>query len=983
MSYFQRLSDTSPSFPAEYYTPAFVRSLIAAVYQHGKPLTPQENLFLISLPRHSTGLHIAHDLLTSSNANEAYQLQFAAHLLTQSLEHTPAIQLSPQLLEHLVQLLLQFYQADDNPVAEKVCRQLLAGVGMLVRMKPDWKVRFRAVARALQPDFFETHQPPPKALNVFFVFVKFNTLRNRGSESTEWECVEIVVDYFNQLLNAQMNMYTPHQVKYLRILSDWYAETSQRFGTPTEHFGHLVLRIAQYIDCPARQSFPWGDLQMQAVETLGELLQNPDIHLLQNSLIELLRIILQFPMNERVQTLVHSEGGMEAAYSYLETIARVLLKFSFEFADIVVACSEDEKTRGLFYEYVRRLCVLSEPFPEKNGGWDGEARFSQQAILAFREFLNLIHEMCGTGSEVSERLLPDFKIFFGILIKKACLPPPEMIKQWNQEERESFASFRADIQLTMEAFAAAVGTTLYEWFGEEFDACLNNMQHKDAQIRLTALCHLLRFSYNAHLPSELITALFEHLDKCMKVASREVVCEAFAAMGVWIPLLAETNNQAIVQNVITIALYGMREKDVQLTGVCATVLTAVADVDVKELLRSYADVAECIKMNLVGKVGNRISLLSLFAIWGHMIASLVPENAVPEVDGVYDVFDKMLQSVPANEKQRLLKTASLFPAFFQALGRHMEDEQLPGAYRVYEAIARLGLRLLDALHSRGVFGWNDPKLTVDDTFADLIKPLLCAAGPAVGNILHVVVPFVENSLSRRPTAGIMRCIVELLTKYLDRPGCEDLFARLTMHTINSVMTLSEATDWMDHFMVYRPFVLAIYPVVRQQPMLFSLQPVPWEKLIAFVAKLICTPPSGDEESQVQISVLFEELLRMKPPKTVLMNGENHFKTLVVSSYGEKFIEQFLRVFRNPYAHDAEVKVCCECFYAMLAELPAETKHWIESVIAAVNREETCDPNMAFVKLLSSILAQRSKSGVARQVSTYRQKFILIPGVLGQ
>lgn len=152
-------------------------------------------------------------------------------------------------------------------------------------------------------------------------------------------------------------------------------------GTPGEKTGDLMVFVAKFIDCPKRQQFPWGSVQVQAALTLGEFLGLSDIHLLQNSLLEVLRIILNFPMVDRVRSMT----SFEDVQGYLETMAKVLLEFNLEFADVVVACSEKPETKGLLVELVKRLRLLADPFPERQPGTFCEQAFSKDAIIAFSE----------------------------------------------------------------------------------------------------------------------------------------------------------------------------------------------------------------------------------------------------------------------------------------------------------------------------------------------------------------------------------------------------------------------------------------------------------------------------------------------------------------------------------------------------------------------------------------------------------------------
>lgn len=96
-------------------------------------------------------------------------------------------------------------------------------------------------------------------------------------------------------------------------------------------------------------------------------------------------------------------------------------------------------------------------------------------MYAWSLLQSLMYEMCGSGSEVADPLLPELKGIFRILVKKSCKPPADIFSRWSQDEKEIFAELQKDIHKAAESLALAVPQALICWFLEEFEACLKDI----------------------------------------------------------------------------------------------------------------------------------------------------------------------------------------------------------------------------------------------------------------------------------------------------------------------------------------------------------------------------------------------------------------------------------------------------------------------------------------------------------------------------
>jgi hypothetical protein len=68
-----------------------------------------------------------------------------------------------------------------------------------------------------------------------------------------------------------------------------------------------------------------------------------------------------------------------------------------------------------------------------------------------------------------------------------------------------------------------------------------------------------------------------------------------------------------------------------------------------------------------------------------------------------------------------------------------------------------------------------------------------------------------------------------------------------------------------------------------------------------------------------------------------------------------------------------VKMCADCLFVMLTEMGVLTKSWLRQVATPVVETDPIQ-HMAYDRLLSTIITQRSRSIFARHIKTYRQKF---------
>ena len=66
-------------------------------------------------------------------------------------------------------------------------------------------------------------------------------------------------------------------------------------------------------------------------------------------------------------------------------------------------------------------------------------------------------------------------------------------------------------------------------------------------------------------------------------------------------------------------------------------------------------------------------------------------------------------------------------------------------------------------------------------------------------------------------------------------------------------------------------------------------------------------------------------------------------------------------------------MCSDCLFVLLTELGPATKAWLKQVPSPVVETDSLQ-HLAYDRLLSTIMAQRSKSAMARHVKTYRTKF---------
>ena len=124
----------------------------------------------------------------------------------------------------------------------------------------------------------------------------------------------------------------------------------------------------------------WSPVQVQAAGTLEVFLGLTDLHLLHKSILELLDVIVAYPITARAQTL-HGEQ----ARAYIETTVKVYLHFTLEFADVVIASTEAPGSAHILVNFIERLRMLADPFPERETVSLTEISFSRNAIAAFSE----------------------------------------------------------------------------------------------------------------------------------------------------------------------------------------------------------------------------------------------------------------------------------------------------------------------------------------------------------------------------------------------------------------------------------------------------------------------------------------------------------------------------------------------------------------------------------------------------------------------
>lgn len=68
-----------------------------------------------------------------------------------------------------------------------------------------------------------------------------------------------------------------------------------------------------------------------------------------------------------------------------------------------------------------------------------------------------------------------------------------------------------------------------------------------------------------------------------------------------------------------------------------------------------------------------------------------------------------------------------------------------------------------------------------------------------------------------------------------------------------------------------------------------------------------------------------------------------------------------------------MRMCSDCLFVMLTEMGAPTKTWLKQVKSPVLETDSLQ-HMAYDRLLSTVITQRSKSSLARHIKMYRHKF---------
>ena len=126
---------------------------------------------------------------------------------------------------------------------------------------------------------------------------------------------------------------------------------------------------------------PWSDVQRQSIRALNALLGLTDVHLLQNSLLEVHRTIVRLPIKQRVESMT----SIPDVISYISSISQLLLTFSLEFSDIIVTSCEHQKTVDLLKAFILQLTFLARPFPQLETYTVDHGGFTKNAVMAFAE----------------------------------------------------------------------------------------------------------------------------------------------------------------------------------------------------------------------------------------------------------------------------------------------------------------------------------------------------------------------------------------------------------------------------------------------------------------------------------------------------------------------------------------------------------------------------------------------------------------------
>lgn len=227
VEYLEMAREPLRTFPTEAYNSAFLHPLLHSIYKTGKPLTPEENSFLISLKTHPSAISLAIDLLFQ--CQELYAHQFAATLLTQALEVAESSTISDELAQYLATAVYRYVDLHGaNGEAAKIRRHLMGALGLVLRTQINWMTQYRHFLLSIQPDVFTTLNPSDVALDSLFILSKFNGLRMSSSEKSvsEWEGPELVFDFFIRLLSGNIGFYDERQALYLRIISEWLRDVS-------------------------------------------------------------------------------------------------------------------------------------------------------------------------------------------------------------------------------------------------------------------------------------------------------------------------------------------------------------------------------------------------------------------------------------------------------------------------------------------------------------------------------------------------------------------------------------------------------------------------------------------------------------------------------------------------------------------------------------------------------------------------------------
>ncbi|OQV13159.1 hypothetical protein BV898_12590 [Hypsibius exemplaris] len=949
----------NPIFPAEAYDESFIQQLLHRLYKLGHIPTRDENLFLLSLKSHPRTVSIATQLLRAEN--ESFVHQFAANLLTQSLELETNC--TEEAADQIISIAAQNSMHYGNePAGQKVRRQLMIALGMALRPLLNWRTKFDALVLAVQPDFFRSMEPDPRALDAFYVFVKFGLRKYGGGEVA----FRLVVEYFLHLLARHFEVFDARQAIYLKFLADWLKDV-ENFETPNAEVGALMVLVAKYVDCPERQTMPWSAVQTEAAAALEVCLGLTDLHLLQNSVIELLQVIIAFPIIHRARTLPEPQAEL-----YLDTTVKVFLHFTLEFADVVIACSEDPATAHILGTFVERLQLLADPFPQRECTAPLEELFSRNAVTAFSELSSLLFQMCGKGSDVAASLLPQLKSFFGLLVKQAQQPAKTRVAAWSHEEREAYKEMRRDIQKAVENLALAVGNDFYPWVEEEFVSAFQAAETTGDLKKLVAICWTFRFCYSSQAAtSPSFPSILEHLQRVFSCRDRDCIFQAFKALESWVPALEDRGYEGMLQSFVPIICTALAQKDAALTSMSAGTLAVLIEALPKHITAFYPQLSDKIVVCLTEGVGSLPSRGVLLKCLGRLMVKLVPNQAAVEIDKTFPVLSVMLGR--CKSKQELSGILALLPGFFQVVGAETVELRLSVHAVIHVAVARLGISLLSHLHDTGVF--EDTSHKLDDVCSSLMKEVLYACGPAVNDLLPAVVPIAGRFFTRCPTAAVLCLITELLTVHLNGVEYEDLFSQLCTHVFKSVINLSLQDNWSEFSDIYASFAMTAYPVIRSSASALIKLDMDWEGLLNLVIKLLIRLPlTGDSESMVQSNLILEELLRMKPRiAEQVTDFVNPIKILLENGYGIKLVHQFLSIFYDPASDEQRVKMCSDCLFVMLTEMGATTKAWIKQLPSPVVDTDSL-AHMAYSRLLSTIITQRSKSSLARQIKTYRQKF---------